>query len=49
MIDDVIESVINSIVIDFRIRASVSMSKVDEVVVSDLREMTTANRCFVEN
>ena len=49
MIDDVTESVINSTVIDFRIKTSASMSKVDEVVVSDLREMTTANRCSVEN
>ena len=49
MIDDVIENVINSIVIDFRIKTNVSMLKTNEVVVFDLREMTIANRCFVEN
>ena len=49
MIDDVTENVINSTVIDFRIKTSASMSEVDEVVVFDLREMTIANRCFVEN
>ena len=56
MIDDVTEDVINSTVIDFRVRASASMSKINasmskvsEVVVSDLREMTIANRCSVES
>ena len=47
-VNEIIESVINSTV-NFLIEINVSMSKVSDVVAFDLREMTIANRWFIEN